>query len=87
MKFLVLGATGMAGHTISLYLSEKGHEVTTFSRTAFPYCKNINGDITNVFLFNSILLKDNYDVVINCIGILNDACELVPSRAVYINSY
>ena len=45
MKFLVLGATGMAGHTISIYLSEQGHDVTTFSRTPFPYCKNINGDI------------------------------------------
>ncbi|MEK4712882.1 MULTISPECIES: SDR family oxidoreductase [Sporosarcina] len=87
MKFLVLGATGMAGHTISLFLSEKGHEVTTFSRTAFPYCKNINGDIMDDFLLNSILVKENYDVVINCIGILNEACELVPSRAVYLNSY
>ncbi|WP_186671362.1 SDR family oxidoreductase [Sporosarcina sp. BP05] len=87
MKFLVLGATGMAGHTISLFLSEKGHEVTTYSRTAFPYCKNINGDILDGFLLNSILLKENYDVVINCIGILNEACELVPSRAVYLNSY
>ena len=87
MKFLVLGATGMAGHTISLYLSEKGHDVTTFSRTAFPYCKNINGDIMDDFLLDSILLKENYDVVINCIGILNEACELIPSRAVYINSY
>lgn len=87
MKFLVLGATGMAGHTISLFLSEKGHEVTTFSRTAFPYCKNINGDIMDDFLMNSILVKENYDVVINCIGILNEACELVPSRAVYLNSY
>ncbi|WP_338654118.1 sugar nucleotide-binding protein [Sporosarcina psychrophila] len=87
MKFLVLGATGMAGHTISLFLSEKGHEVTTFSRTAFPYCKNINGDIMDDFLLNSILVKENYNVVINCIGILNEACELVPSRAVYLNSY
>ena len=87
MKFLVLGATGMAGHTISLFLSEKGHDVTTFSRTVFPYCKNINGDIMDDFLLNSILLKENYDVVINCIGVLNEACDLIPSRAIYINSY
>ncbi|HZH59460.1 MAG TPA: NAD-dependent epimerase/dehydratase family protein, partial [Metabacillus sp.] len=32
MKYLILGATGMAGHTISLYLHESGYEVTTFSR-------------------------------------------------------
>ena len=87
MKFLVLGATGMAGHTISLYLSEQGHEVTTFSRTAFPYCKNINGDIMDEPLLHSILLKENYDAVINCIGVLNEACDLAPSTAVYLNSY
>ena len=86
MKFLVLGSTGMAGHTISIYLSEQGHEVTTFSRTAFPYGNNINGDIMNEALLVSIL-SDNYDVVINCIGVLNEACDVIPSRAVYLNSY
>ena len=27
MNFLVLGCNGMAGHTISLYLKEQGHEI------------------------------------------------------------
>lgn len=87
LEFLVLGSTGMAGHMISLYLQEQGHEVTTFSRNAFPYCKNINGDIMDHTLLKSILLQNNYDVVINCIGILNAACDQNPSEAVYINSY
>ncbi|MCV9885432.1 sugar nucleotide-binding protein [Metabacillus halosaccharovorans] len=86
MKFLVLGATGMAGHTISLFLHENGHEVTTFSRKPFLYCENINGDIINNPLFKDIMLK-NYDVVINCIGVLNEACDSEPSSAVYLNSY
>nr|WP_263324027.1 sugar nucleotide-binding protein [Neobacillus sp. Marseille-Q6967] len=86
MKFLVLGATGMAGHTISLYLHEKGHEVTAFSRTSFPFCENITGDIMNSPLLKRILLK-NYDVIINCIGLLNEACDREPSKAVYLNSY
>jgi len=51
MKFLVLGATGMAGHTISIYLLEQGYEVTTYTRTAFPYGKNITGDVTDVNFF------------------------------------
>lgn len=87
MKFLILGATGMAGHTISLYLHEQGHEVTTFSRTAFPYGKNITGDSTDEWLLFSMLLKEEYDVVINCIGVLNEACEVTHSRAVFLNSY
>ena len=65
IKFLVLGATGMAGHTISLYLSEQGHDVTTFSNTPFTYCKNIIGDAMNVNFLTSILQEDNYEVVIN----------------------
>ena len=28
MKVLVLGGTGMAGHIISLYFNEAGHDVT-----------------------------------------------------------
>ena len=28
MKVLILGGTGMAGHTISIYFKETGHDVT-----------------------------------------------------------
>lgn len=87
ISFLVLGATGMAGHTISLYLHEQGYDVTTFSTKPFNYCKNINGDATNKNFVVSMLQDGNYDVVINCIGVLNQACDKEPSRAVYLNSY
>jgi len=87
MKFLVLGATGMAGHTISLYLHEKEHDVTAFSTSSFPFCKNINRDAMDKAFVISMLQEASYDVVINCIGILNEACDKEPSRAVYLNSY
>lgn len=87
MKFLILGATGMAGHTIAIYLQEQGHDVTAFSKNKFPYCKNINGDATDKDLLRNILIKNNYDVVVNCIGVLNTDCDREPSRAVYLNSY
>ena len=32
MKILVLGCNGMAGHLISLYFKEQGHEVVGFAR-------------------------------------------------------
>jgi len=41
MKFLVLGCNGMAGHTISLYLKEQGHEVFGFDRSEPRYVKGI----------------------------------------------
>jgi dTDP-4-dehydrorhamnose reductase len=87
IKLLVLGATGMAGHTISLYLQEQGHDVTAFSTSVFLDCKNINGDAMNKQLLTSMLRDGDYDIVINCIGILNQACDREPSRAVYLNSY
>ena len=39
MKFLVLGCNGMAGHTISLYLKEQGHEVIGFDRRPSVWCQ------------------------------------------------
>ena len=47
MKVLILGGTGMAGHTISVYFKEAGHDVTAFSRSKVGYCNNINGDISD----------------------------------------
>lgn len=87
MKILVLGSTGMAGHTISLYFKEKGHDVVSYSRSPFLYCKNIIGDVFDTEHFKSILLEGNYDAVINCIGILNQDAENNPSNAVYLNSF
>lgn len=87
MKFLVLGATGMAGHVISLYLKEQGHEVTAFSRKPFPYCKNITGDASNHSFVVKMLKDIDFDVIINCIGVLNQFAEREPANAVYLNGY
>lgn len=87
IKFLILGATGMAGHTISLYLKEQGYDVTAFSKSSFPYCKNINGDALDKAFVTSMIQEGDYDIVINCIGILNHECDKNPSKAVYLNSF
>lgn len=87
MKILILGSTGMAGHIITLYFQEKGYEVTAFSNAPFPYCKNIIGDAFDTIVFKQILIDKEYDVVINCIGILNEAADNKKSDAVYLNSY
>lgn len=87
MKILVLGATGMAGHTIALYFKERGHNVVSYSRSPFLYCSNIIGDVFDTENFKSILLEGHFDAVINCIGILNQDAESNPSKAVYLNGY
>lgn len=87
MKVLVLGGTGMAGHTISIYFKEAGHDVTAFSRTKVDYCKNINGDITDFEKLKSIINESQYDAIINAVGILNQDAEDNKSTAVLLNSY
>lgn len=87
MKILILDSTGMPGHTITLYFQQKGYDVTAFSNTPFPYVKNIVGDAFDTKAFTRILTDGEYDVIINCIGILNEAAEEKKSIAVYLNSY
>ncbi len=87
MKILVLGSIGMAGHTITLYYKERGFDVTAFSIKAFPFCKNIIGDAFNTETFQQLLIKGEYDAVINCIGLLNQAADSNLAYAVYLNSY
>jgi dTDP-4-dehydrorhamnose reductase len=87
MKILVLGANGMAGHTISHYFIEKGHETTTFSMAPVSFGKNVVGNALDNVFFKSLLLSDDFDAVINCIGLLVKDCEDHPDKAVYLNSY
>lgn len=87
MRFLVLGATGMAGHTIAIYLKEQGHDVTAFTRRPFLLCKNIIGDVSNFKLIEDVIGKGKFDAVINCIGILNKNAEINKHEAVFLNSY
>lgn len=87
MKILVLGASGMAGHTISLYFKERGHDVVGYTRKPISFCENILGDAYDVHSVKKTLTSGGYDVVINCIGLLNQFAESNPSNAIYINSF
>jgi dTDP-4-dehydrorhamnose reductase len=87
MKVLVLGGTGMAGHTISIYFKEAGHDVIAFSRSKVDYCKNIIGNITDFENLKKIIREGQYDGIINAIGILNQDAEVNKSTAVLLNSY
>lgn len=86
-NILILGSIGMAGHLITLYFKEKGYNVTAYSMQPFPYCNNIIGNALETENFKNMLLERDYDVVINCIGILNQVADENQSLAVYLNSY
>ena len=87
MKILVLGASGMAGHIVTLYFKEKGYDVTAFTRRPISYCHNITGNALSTDDLKAAILSDDYDVIINCIGILNQFAEEHKSDAVFLNGF
>lgn len=87
MKFLVLGCNGMAGHMISLYLQEQGHDVYGFDRTLPLYVIGFDGDARDTDSVRKLIIEGKYDTIINCIGILNKFAEENMALAVLLNSY
>lgn len=88
MKLLILGSNGMAGHVISLYFQELGHEVVGFARQKSKLLNNtIVGDATDIAYMKKVIDDGHYDAIINCIGILNRDAEKNKAKAVLLNSY
>lgn len=87
MKFLVLGCSGMAGHVISIYLHEKGHDVIGFGRTKSFFVPTILGDATDFELLRGVIAAGKFDVVINAIGLLNQFAESNHAAATLLNGY
>lgn len=87
MKFLVIGCNGMAGHIISIYLKEQGHDVTGYARKESRFVKTVIGDAADFMLLKKTVLGGNYDSVINCVGLLNQFAENDHAQAVLINGY
>lgn len=88
MKILVLGCNGMAGHLISLYFKERGHEVVGFARSSSKLLDTtIVGDAADMGLIKNTIKGGNYDAIINCIGILNQFAERDKATAVLLNGF
>lgn len=87
MRFLVLGCNGMAGHTISLYLKEQGHEVLGMARSSSPIVTTVIGNAMDAPFVKELVGVSKFDTVINCIGLLNQFADNNKVAAVYLNSY
>ena len=78
----------MAGHLISLYFKEQGHEVVGFARQQSTLLDNtIVGDASDMPLIKKTIDEGNFDAVINCIGLLNQFAEQNTAMAVLLNGY
>lgn len=87
MKVLVLGAGGMAGHTVATYLSERGYDVETLSARNKLNSNTVLIDVTDKSRLKKHLEHNQYDSVINCVGLLVKQSEDRKDLAAYLNSY
>tara|TARA_R110002051_G_scaffold325568_1_gene428962 strand:- start:12593 stop:13456 length:864 start_codon:yes stop_codon:yes gene_type:complete len=87
-KVVVLGCKGMAGHVVKAYLEiTSNYDVWGIARGVEPEENLINLDVSNTKELKNIFTNANFDVVINCIGLLNKTAEDNPELAVWFNSY
>lgn len=77
----------MAGHTISLYLQEQGHDVYGFDLRESKYIKSFAGNAFDTSTIKEAITQGKYDAVINCIGVLNQFAEQNKALATFLNSY
>lgn len=86
MNILVIGAAGMAGHVITTYLLENGHDVKTVSNKNLYNNQTTLLDVTNNEALKQYLGNNNFDVVINCVGLLVQESSANKPLAILLNS-
>lgn len=87
-KILIIGSKGMAGHVMQRYFSTiDGFEVYAVARNISENDTSFNIDVSDTERLQTLIKIHEFDVVVNCIGILNKDAEDHPSKAVWFNSY
>ena len=87
-KVIVLGANGMAGHVITIGLkTELQYEVISVARSKSIVNPSVLMDVSDFASLSKLIKNTNADVIINCIGLLNEFAEKNPDQAILLNSY
>jgi len=72
MKIAIFGSTGMVGHCLVKYLANNTNwTIHAFSRDIQKSKNNCSKFNVSHLLFDNIYLINNYDYIINCIGVTN----------------
>lgn len=87
-KLLVIGIKGMAGHMLHNYFSANHlYDVYGLARNIESSPKLFDVDVSNTEQLRKLFVENEFDYVVNCIGILNRDAEDHPSKAIWFNSY
>ena len=87
MKILVIGSGGMLGHVLTLYLKEKGHDVSDISKRRKCNRETILMNVLDFHSFDNFLDNNEFDFIVNCAAILSGECEKNKKDAILLNSY
>jgi len=87
-KILILGSGGMAGHVMTTFLEETGaYDVFNLAHRKKLNERTTVLDVTDFSGLAALLAQGDFDVVINCIGVLNQYASDHIDRAILLNSY
>jgi dTDP-4-dehydrorhamnose reductase len=87
-RVLILGATGMIGHQITLHLMKKsGYEVHQLAHKRKLCDNTILLNARNEKAFVKLIREIHPDTIINCIGILISEAAANPENAIFLNAY
>jgi len=87
-KIIILGANGMAGHIITSGLIADGfYDVISVARSKSLINPTIIMDVLDFESLKLLIKNTNADVIVNCVGILNQSAEENPNIAILVNSY
>lgn len=87
-KVLVLGEYGMAGHMIYMYLEnlDKYKMYSIVHNETLNY-ESIICDVFNLKELYNIIGKISPNIIINCIGVLNNQSDINIGKTSFINSF
>lgn len=92
-KILILGAKGMAGHMIALYLNDlKKYDLSLVAREKIESKEALTEAIDvetpeGLRRIINLTKSEVYDTIINAVGLLIKDSNDSPSRAMYLNGY
>lgn len=87
-KIIIIGSKGMAGHLIRQTLIEANlFEVIDISKSNEYFKSTYTLDLKELSMLDTILKKEDADIIINCAGILNELAENNPENSIFVNSF
>ena len=87
-KILILGATGLIGHQVYLWLNaNKNFIVSSFARQRKISDDTVLLDARDEHFLEKVIVDINPDIIVNCMGVLIAEANRDPENAIFLNAY